>query len=247
MNKPRLRMFAGPNGSGKSTLKDILKPEWLGVYINPDDMEKNIRQTGFLNFSDYGLMIEEQDIKSFIADSPLVKKYNLFSDAHDCRFANNQLAFNKQEVNSYHASVLSDLIRHALIRQKISFSFETVMSSPDKVQFLNTAQAAGFKTYLYYVATEDVEINIDRVQIRVSQGGHRVAEDKIRSRYVRSLNLLIEAIDYANRAFIFDNSEEDQKMKFIAEVSDENPSRIKMKTKKMPEWFKVALWDKLED
>ena len=35
---PRLRMFAGPNGSGKSTIKDILPPEWLGVYVNADEM-----------------------------------------------------------------------------------------------------------------------------------------------------------------------------------------------------------------
>lgn len=42
MNKeiPRLRMFAGPNGSGKSTFKSIIRPELLGIYINPDDVEK---------------------------------------------------------------------------------------------------------------------------------------------------------------------------------------------------------------
>jgi predicted ABC-type ATPase len=37
---PRLRMFAGPNGSGKSTIKEGLLPEWLGVYINPDEIKK---------------------------------------------------------------------------------------------------------------------------------------------------------------------------------------------------------------
>jgi pantothenate kinase-related protein Tda10 len=37
---PRLRMFAGPNGSGKSTFKSIIQPELLGVYINPDEIEK---------------------------------------------------------------------------------------------------------------------------------------------------------------------------------------------------------------
>lgn len=37
-------MFAGPNGSGKSTLKDILSPVLLGTYINPDELEKTLRQ-----------------------------------------------------------------------------------------------------------------------------------------------------------------------------------------------------------
>ncbi len=50
----RLRMFAGPNGSGKSTLKSVLRPELLGVYINPDDIGMTplstfpVYETGFV-------------------------------------------------------------------------------------------------------------------------------------------------------------------------------------------------------
>ena len=43
---PRLRMFAGPNGSGKSTLKLLLPPRLQGVYLNPDDMQKEMAATG---------------------------------------------------------------------------------------------------------------------------------------------------------------------------------------------------------
>jgi len=55
MNKgvPRLRMFAGPNGSGKSTLKSIIRPELLGIYVNPDEIEKEIREFNFLDFQKY--------------------------------------------------------------------------------------------------------------------------------------------------------------------------------------------------
>jgi predicted ABC-type ATPase len=51
MNKEtlRLRMFAGPNGSGKSTFKSIIRPELLGIFINPDEIEKEIRDYDFLN------------------------------------------------------------------------------------------------------------------------------------------------------------------------------------------------------
>ncbi len=45
---PRLRMFAGPNGSGKSTIKAVIRPELLGVYINPDEIEKEIQEYDFL-------------------------------------------------------------------------------------------------------------------------------------------------------------------------------------------------------
>jgi hypothetical protein len=42
-------MFAGPNGSGKSTIKTVLPPELLGIYINPDEIEKEFRNQGFIN------------------------------------------------------------------------------------------------------------------------------------------------------------------------------------------------------
>ena len=40
-------MFAGPNGSGKSELKKHLPSALLGVYLNPDEIEKEIRQHGW--------------------------------------------------------------------------------------------------------------------------------------------------------------------------------------------------------
>ncbi|MDX2083386.1 MAG: hypothetical protein SFV53_05330 [Rickettsiales bacterium] len=47
--QPRIRVFAGPNGSGKSMLKSILRPDLLGIYINPDEIEKNLKKFGFID------------------------------------------------------------------------------------------------------------------------------------------------------------------------------------------------------
>jgi predicted ABC-type ATPase len=52
---PRLRVFGGPNGSGKSTIKEALKPEWLGVYVNADDLETDIRRSGHAELTEFGL------------------------------------------------------------------------------------------------------------------------------------------------------------------------------------------------
>lgn len=76
----------------------------------------------------------------------------------------------------------------------MTFTFETVMSSRDKVDLLCKAQQLGYRTYLYYVATEDPIINISRVKARVRRGGHWVPEDKIVSRYSASLDLLLRFI-----------------------------------------------------
>ena len=52
---PRLRMFAGPNGSGKSTFKSMIRKELLGIYVNPDDLEKEMKDLGFLDLAAYSV------------------------------------------------------------------------------------------------------------------------------------------------------------------------------------------------
>lgn len=236
---PRLRMFAGPNGSGKSTIKSVIAPSLLGVYINPDDIEKDIRQFDVLDLSAYGVCSTAEAIRAFFARSSLLRRAELLDEAAALRFNDNKLIFHNVEVNAYFAAVAADFLRQSLLAAGVSFTLETVMSSPDKIALLQQAQAQGFRTYLYYVATEDPDINISRVQNRVGQGGHPVPQDKIVERYHRSLALLFEAIQHTNRAYIFDNSSHDQV--WLAEITDGNV--LEMKAPTMPFWFKAALWD----
>ena len=242
MNKEtlRLRMFAGPNGSGKSTFKSIIRPELLGIFINPDEIEKEIRDYDFLDLEGYEVHTTKEEILDFFINSHLLKTADLLDDARELRFNDGKLSFFNAGVNSYFASVAADFIRHKLIECSKSFTFETVMSFPDKVEFLRTAQSRGYRTYLYYVATEDPAINISRVRYRVKMGGHSVPEDKIVSRYKRSLDLLKEAIPFTNRAYIFDNSTHEHI--WLAEIT--NGHLLEMKTDQVPAWFKKALGSK---
>lgn len=104
------------------------------------------------------------------------------------------------------AQAIADDQRDACIRAKRSFSFETVMSHPSKVDILVRAKEAGFTVLLYFVGTDDPQTNIERVALRVAQGGHAVPEDKVRDRWFRTMNLLQQAIKSSDRSYIFDNS-----------------------------------------
>ena len=242
MNKitPRLRMFAGPNGSGKSTFKAIIRPELLGIYINPDEIEKEINERGFLDFQNYQLKVTAKEVLDFFIHAPLIKAGELLDDAHDLSFYDDKLSFVNVGVNAYFASVAADFIRNKLIECSKSFTFETVMSFPDKVDFLRRAQSRGYRTYLYYVATEDPSINISRVKYRVKMGGHSVPEDKIISRYARSLDLLIQAVEFTNRSYIFDNSTHEHI--WLAEITDGHS--LEIKTDQIPAWFKKIFGNK---
>lgn len=234
-------MFAGPNGSGKSTIKDAIEPNLIGIYVNPDEVEAQVKEKGFLDFSQFEIEPAEDELLRFFEASTLLKKAALLASTTQLRIKDNKLSFSGISMNSYFASVVCDFIRSKLIQIEKSFSIETVMSSPDKIELLKNAQKLGYRTYLYYVATEDPEINISRVQNRIENGGHAVPEDKIVTRYGRSLALLVDAIQYSNRAYIFDNSGTSYNR--LAEITDGNTMEIFVAD--FPDWFKYAVWEKL--
>lgn len=107
---------------------------------------------------------------------------------------------------STQAQSIADLQRDSCIRQGMSFTFETVMSHPSKVELMIRADDAGYDVVLYFVATSDAEINVKRVENRVARGGHDVPHDRVRARYHRSLSLLSHAALVARHTVVFDNS-----------------------------------------
>ncbi len=169
---PRLRVFAGPNGSGKSTVKEVIPAEWLGVYVNPDEIEKTIRRTGRLDLREFEVGADDVALKKFLGEHPLLRCAGLASDIARVEIHEDTIFFGDVPVNSYHASALSDFIRHRLLDAGWSFTFETVMSSRDKVDFLRKAKASGFRVYLYFIATEDPQINVSRVKFRAENGAN---------------------------------------------------------------------------
>ncbi len=243
MSFPRLRMFAGPNGSGKSTIKSVVPPGLLGVYLNPDEIQKDIEDRGFLNVRDYGVETTREEILQFFTNSTLLQKAEMDEEAGCLHFTDGKLSFHEVIVNAYFASVAADFLRQKLLQKRVSFSFETVMSSPDKVALLKQAQSLGYRTYLYYIATEDPSINVARVKARVNLGGHDVPEDKIVSRYARSLDLLLPAVKHTHRAYLFDNSRHGGDHLWVAEIT--NGQDLVLLCDPMPRWFQKAVWSKI--
>ena len=107
---------------------------------------------------------------------------------------------------SLQAQQIADFKRDICLQRRDSFSFETVMSHPSKIALMVRAHDAGYDITVYFVATADPEINVRRVENRVSLGGHDVPHDRIRKRYWRSLGYLAHAALVARRTVAFDNS-----------------------------------------
>ena len=104
---------------------------------------------------------------------------------------------------------------------------------------MRRAAEAGYKVYLYFVATEDPEINQYRVRLRTKQNGHDVPPDKIIRRYYRSLELLYEATQMCYQAFFFDNSMDEYSLVAHFKKSDNGKKQWdKLNKKNIPLWFK---------
>ncbi len=242
MAKRRIRIFAGPNGSGKSTIKSVISDRLLGYYINPDDIEKEVKSQGYLDIRMFDIKTDRNEIVSFFENHPLTPRSENGDYIDEITYVDKGfISFHNLGIDSYLSAILTDFLRYKFLEAGKSFTFETVMSSPDKIEILKKAQEEGYRTYLYYVATEDPLINLLRIGHRVKSGGHNVPNDKVITRYYRSLDLLFEAIKHTDRAFVFDNSR-DKKI-WVAEII--GGSEIKLQTEEIPVWFQKYVLKKL--
>ena len=169
-------MFARPNGSGESSLNNVVAHKWLGVYINADDIEKSLYSNKGIRLGDYRVTLTDEAFLAGYAELCNKRKGNTKSARVSC--VGGVVAVDHNKLNSYHAAMIAELIRYELLQKRISFSFETVMSHESKVEFLQEASDLGYRTYLYFIATEDPRINVERVAARVLKGGHDVPKGK---------------------------------------------------------------------
>ena len=232
---PRLRMLAGPNGSGKSTLAAQLSSDYavnLYRFLNADLLFAEVVQS---HRTACPFSIDNAELVQFVAQSTYPREYKrpfesgeIYIDEED------YLHFSANGINSYSVAIVADFFKEQYLKHRISFSFETVFSHPAKIDILRRAQAAGFKTYMYFVATENPVINVNRIKERVALGGHDVPEEKTRSRYLRCMEQVRYALPYLNRAYFFDNSTEQSI--YLAEYESE--AGFTLHSELLPSWFR---------
>ncbi len=122
------------------------------------------------------------------------------------------------DIDAYRAAKLADSIRQGLVEQRESFVFETVFSDPvgDKLAFLRSVAAKGYTTVLCFIGISSPAVSQERVDMRVTQGGHDVPAVKVAERYPRVLANLQRAIAELPHVLIFDNESMDPPFPLVA-------------------------------
>jgi predicted ABC-type ATPase len=134
----------------------------------------------------------------------------------------------------YQAAQMAEVQRQELMRRRQSLAFETVMSHPSKLALLEQSRLLGYQVILVFVGTNNPQINVERVALRVQQGGHDVPNDKVIARYHRTLQLLPRAVELANTVYIFDNT---QTAELILQVVD----GLQDIRQSIPSWIEMGL------
>lgn len=113
-----------------------------------------------------------------------------------------------------------EALREDCLKNMKSLIFETVLSADDKLDFIKRAKEAGFFVRIFFVSTEHPSINASRIARRVMKGGHDVPISKIISRYYKSIVNCMKASKYADRTYIYDNTEENAEAKILFRMTD---------------------------
>ncbi|MDR2001133.1 MAG: zeta toxin family protein [Zoogloeaceae bacterium] len=128
--------------------------------------------------------------------------------------------------------------RERCLRQRESLAFESVLSAPDKIDFIKRAKDSGYFVRLFFVGTHHPSINAARVAQRVMEGGHDVPISKIISRYSKSIANCAAAAAFADRSYIYDNSVDGKEAKLLFRAIEGEIVKI---YETIPDWAKVIV------
>ncbi|MDO5318811.1 MAG: hypothetical protein Q4G65_09315 [bacterium] len=231
----RFRMIAGPNGSGKSTLRAWLAHDYavnFYNFLNADDILAEVVRSGcyFTPFP-----VEPRELIDYASRSSYPETVTRLFTSGRIFVGGDCIRFASDAVNSYSIALVTAFLQSAHLDRGLSFSRETVFSHPSKIDSLKAASDLGYKTYLYFVSTNNVAINVSRVKNRVAQGGHDVPADKVVERYARSIGQIVRALPFLSRAFFFDNS--GVTMRYLAHWNKDEGMVLQVSSLDVPKWF----------
>lgn len=235
----RFRMIAGPNGSGKSTLVKRLRDDYsvnFYTFVNADDIFVQVARTGAYSPK---FPVSKDELVRYAEGSTYDDAVKDVFRSEVVRIEGDCVRFGKDAVNSYAMALFANFLQDRFLDRNESFSQETVFSHPSKVAALRRASEAGYRTYLYFIATGNPTINECRVANRHAQGGHDVPAEKVVSRYSRSIAQLKSAIPFLSRAYVFDNS--GSEMVFVGEYDKDVGWKFPMPIEALPDWFSHAI------
>ena len=124
----------------------------------------------------------------------------------------------------------TDKERSRLMKEGQSFVYQgTTIDS----QMIREARAAGYEVKVFYVGTEDPNLNMGRVLLRVNNGGQFAPLARIPDDYVQGLKQLSEAKKSADDLMLFDNTTHGRGHRLVAHFQGGEVMKL---ARSVPKW-----------
>ncbi|SER93055.1 Predicted ABC-type ATPase [Gracilibacillus ureilyticus] len=117
------------------------------------------------------------------------------------------------------------------IKEGKDFSIETTLGGKNAIKQVQKAKEIGYEITMFYVALNNVLQNIERVAIRVKNGGHHIPTEDIMRRNKTSFEHLYDYAYMIDNLVLIDNSEEDGEI-----VLEVNNGFMTFEATYLPEW-----------
>jgi predicted ABC-type ATPase len=131
--------------------------------------------------------------------------------------------------------------REATLRQHRSFAVEDLAVD---TELLERARDAGYATKVVFISTEDPNLNVGRILIRMSRGGQSVPLNTIPESYEQSLKSLPEARKHADDVFVYDNTPDGKGHRLVARFI---AGELVKTSHTSPEWLKNVIGRELRN
>jgi predicted ABC-type ATPase len=133
------------------------------------------------------------------------------------------------------ANIARQRIAHCL-EKNIDFMIESNLALQADYDWIENMQKKGYQIILYFLGTDDLRINYERVNNRIKEGGHSVPESIITHRYKIGLSYLKSKILLFQHAFLIDNS-----TAFPRKMAEVKNRELVFKEPDCPLWVKEVL------
>jgi predicted ABC-type ATPase len=131
--------------------------------------------------------------------------------------------------------------RDAILRERRSFAVEDL--SVD-TELLESARQAGYTTKVLFISTEDPNLNVGRILVRMSRGGQAVPLSTIPESYEEAMKSLPEARRHADDLLVYDNTPNGKGHRLVARFI---AGELVKTTHSAPEWLKDVFGRELRD
>ena len=117
------------------------------------------------------------------------------------------------------------------IKEGKGFSIETTLAGKIAIKQMLKAKGMGYEITMFYVAVSNVNQNIERVAMRVKNGGHNIPTEDIIRRNKTSFKNLYEHANIIDNLVLIDNSQDDGEI-----VMEMNDGVITFESNHLPLW-----------